>query len=143
MANLLYLLDSNVVSELRKASTGKADPKVLAWAATVPVQALRLSVISVMEIEWGIRLLERRDKRQSEHLRVWLNTILLPAFAGRILNIDLDVAMTCASLHVPDPRPERDAMLAATAVVHGTALVTRNTRDFAGLAVQLINPWQQ
>ncbi len=141
MSNLLYLLDSNVVSELRKASSGKADQKVIAWAASVPVQAMRLSVISVLEIELGIRQLERRDTKQSRHLRLWLNSMLLPAFSGRVLNVDLDIALTCASLHVPNPRPERDALIAATAVVHGTCLVTRNTRDFEGIAVELINPW--
>jgi predicted nucleic acid-binding protein len=141
VSNLLYLLDSNVVSELRKASSGKADQKVIAWAASVPVQAMRLSVISVLEIELGIRQLERRDTKQSRHLRLWLNSMLLPAFSGRVLNVDLDIALTCASLHVPNPRPERDALIAATAVVHGTCLVTRNTRDFEGIAVELINPW--
>jgi predicted nucleic acid-binding protein len=138
---MLYLLDSNVVSELRKASSGKADQKVLDWAAAVPVQALRLSVISILEIELGIRQLERRDSKQSQHLRLWLNSMLLPAFTGRVLNVDLEIALTCASLHVPNPRPERDALIAATAVVHGTCLVTRNTRDFEGIAVEVINPW--
>jgi predicted nucleic acid-binding protein len=102
---------------------------------------MRLSVISVLEIELGIRQLERRDTKQSRHLRLWLNSMLLPAFSGRVLNVDLDIALTCASLHVPNPRPERDALIAATAVVHGTCLVTRNTRDFEGIAVELINPW--
>lgn len=141
MNNALYLLDSNVVSELRKASSGKADANVVQWASTVSSESLCLSVISIMEIQLGIRLLARRDPAQAERLRRWFTSILVPTFGKRIFNVDVDVALACASLHVPDPRPERDALIAATALVHGACLVTRNTRDFHNTGLTLVDPW--
>jgi predicted nucleic acid-binding protein len=141
MSKALYLLDSNVVSELRKASSGKADPNVVQWASTVTSESLCLSVISIMEIQLGIRLLARRDPVQAELLRRWFSSILVPTFGNRILHVDVNVALACASLHVPDPRPERDALIAATALVHGACLVTRNPRDFQNTGLTLVDPW--
>lgn len=137
----MYLLDTNVVSELRKAKTGKADPRVIAWATETSASEMFLSAISVLELELGVLLVERRDGAQGEVLRVWLDRHVLPAFEGRILPVDTAVAQRCARLHVPDPRAERDALIAATASVHGLTVVTRNVSDFEATGVGLLDPW--
>jgi len=137
----MFLLDTNVVSELRKARAGKADPKVAAWAAEVPAVTLFLSAITVHELELGTLLVERRDPAQGEILRAWLDDHVLPAFADRILPVDTTVARRSAALHVPDPRPIRDALIAATALVHELTVVTRNVTDFASTGAKVVNPW--
>ncbi|WP_158750180.1 type II toxin-antitoxin system VapC family toxin [Acidobacterium sp. S8] len=137
----MYLLDTNVISELRRAKTGKADRNVLAWAKSVPAGRLFLSVVSVLELEIGIRLIERRDSYQGGLLRLWMEESVLPAFDGRILAIDTAVAQRCAALRVPDPRSDRDALIGATALVHGMTVVTRNTADFEATGVGVVNPW--
>ena len=137
----MFVLDTNVVSELRKAKAGKADAQVMAWAASVPAASLYLSAISVLELETGVRRVERRDASQGAVLRAWLNDQVLPAFKGRVLSVDTAVAQRCAALHVPDPRAERDALIAATALVHGMTVVTRNVVDFAPMGVAVLNPW--
>lgn len=138
----MYLLDTNVVSELRKAARGRADLNVSTWARGVASAHLFLSVISILELELGVLLARRRDPVQGGHLRTWLATQVLPAFAGRILPIDTAVAQRCAGLHVPDPKADRDALIAATALVHGLVVVTRNTADFAATGVALLDPWR-
>jgi len=138
---MMYLLDTNVVSELRKAKTGKADKNVVSWAANVSSPCLFLSVITILELETGIQLLERRDPSQGSQLRAWLEGQVLPAFSDRILPIDVLVAKRCANLHVPDQRSDRDALIAATALVHGMTVVTRNIADFQPTGVVLLNPW--
>lgn len=135
----MYLLDTNVLSELRRRR--RADPDVLAWAAAMAEASAFISVISLFEIERGILLAERRDPGQAAHLRRWLETRILAEFDDRILPVDEAVALRCARLHVPDPRPDRDALIAATALVHGLTVVTRNMTDFEGTGVALINPW--
>lgn len=135
-----YLLDTNVVSELRKRP-GRADVHVLSWAGRQRLEDLYLSAVTVMEIELGIALVERRDLGQGAVLREWAESKVMAAFEGRILPVDTRVAVCAAHLHVPDPRPERDAFIAATAQVHGMAVVTRNIRDFAATGVPCINPW--
>jgi toxin FitB len=137
----MFVLDTNVVSELRKAKSGKADKNVTAWASTARPGSLFVSAITILELETGVLSIERRDPHQGAILRVWLNEQVLPAFAGRILPVDLAVARRCASLHVPDPRAERDALIAATALVHGMLVVTRNVADFEPTGVQMVNPW--
>lgn len=136
-----FLLDTNVVSELRKAKAGKADPHVVAWAAEVPSSSLFLSAITVLELETGVLQVERRDPVQGTILRTWMDRHVLPAFSGRVLPVDTDVALRCASLHVPDPRSERDSLIAATALVHGMTVVTRNVVDFVRTNVVILNPW--
>jgi toxin FitB len=138
----MYLLDTNVVSELRKVRAGKADARVAAWADSVDATDLFLSVVSVQELEIGILLVERRDPLQGARLRVWMDRHVLPAFSGRILPVDAAVARASARLHVPDPRPIRDAFIAATALVHGMTVVTRNVTDFAPTGVPVFDPWQ-
>lgn len=138
----MYLLDTNVVSELRKARIGKADANVLAWAEPIPVGSLFLSAITILELDTGVLLVERRDAAQGAMLRSWLDHSVLPAFEQRILAVDADVARRCARLHVPDRRQDRDALIAATALVHAMTVVTRDIADFSGLGVPLLDPWQ-
>ena len=137
----MILLDTNVVSELRKVRLGKASPEVARWAETVEAVALYISAVTVLELELGVLLAERRDTKQGRALRIWLDSHVLPEFADRILSVDVVVAQRCAHLHVPDPRAERDALIAATALVHGMTVVTRNVNDFAATGVKLLNPW--
>lgn len=135
-----YLLDTNVISELRKPA-GRADANVRAWARQQPTSDLSISVITVMEIEIGVARLERRDSRQGEVLRKWLERDLLAAFSARIWPIDLTVVRRAATMHVPDPRPERDVLIAATALSLNLVVVTRNVSDFQPLGVEVLNPW--
>jgi predicted nucleic acid-binding protein len=137
-----YLLDTNVIGELRKPASRGASA-VRAWAQRQATHDLSISVITVMEIEIGIARLERRDAVQGSVLRRWLEHDLLAAFAGRILPVDLDVVRRAAGMHVPDPRPERDVLIAATALAHNLTVVTRNTADFGPLGVALVNPWDE
>lgn len=137
----MYLLDTNTVSELRKAKTDKIDKNVQAWANHVSTTILFISVITVLELELGILLLERRDNQQGAILRTWLHDHVLPAFSERILDIDTTVARRCAALHVPDRRSDRDALIAATAIVHGMTVVTRNVSDFRPTGAEIFNPW--
>ena len=137
----MYLLDTNFVSELRKVRLGKADVHVAEWADSVDATDLHVSVITLQELETGVLLVERRDPAQGAVLRAWLDAQVLPAFNGRILSIDTAVAQRSARLHVPDPRPVRDALIAATALVHGMTVVTRNVADFEPTGVVVLNPW--
>lgn len=138
----MYVLDTNVVAELRKAKAGRADKNVTAWAESVAPSSLFLSTITVLELELGVLLMERRDQSQGAVLRTWMDGHVLPAFAGRILAIDTAVARRCAQLHVPNPKSERDAFIAATALVHGMTVVTRNVADFAATGAANLNPWE-
>ena len=133
----MFLLDTNVVSELRRAE--RAAPAVLAWARTT--QASELFISSIRVLERGVMQLERRDPRQGAVLRAWLDTQVMPAFEGRVLAVDAAVARRCAALHVPDPRPERDGLIGATAMEHGFTLFTRNVADFQIPGIKLLNPW--
>jgi toxin FitB len=135
----MFLLDTNVISELRVPK--RADINMLAWASSQPVAAQFLSSITVLELELGVLRMERKDAAQGAALRNWLDGQVLPQFAGRVLAFDQSVALRCAKLHVPDPRAERDAVIAATALVHGMTVVTRNTDDFKLTGVPLLNPW--
>jgi predicted nucleic acid-binding protein len=135
-----YLLDTNVVSELRKP-VQRGHPGVRRWAASQPAETLYLSVITVLEVEIGVALAERRDVDQGRRLRDWLHARLLSTFDHRILPVDLAVARRAAGLHVPDPRPERDALIGATALTHDLVVATRNESDFEPLGVDVLNPW--
>ena len=138
----MFVLDTNVVSELRKINSGKADRHVAQWADDVDAGSLYISAITILELEIGILQTERRDPAQGATLRTWLEKRVLPEFEGRIFPVDTAVAQRCARLHVPDPRAERDAVIAATALVHGMIVVTRNVADFAATGVPLQNPWE-
>lgn len=139
---MMYVLDTNVVSELRKVRLGKADAHVAAWAESVDAADLFVSAITIMELELGVLSIERKDAAQGAMLRAWLEQHVLPEFSGRTLPIDTAVAQRCARLHVPDRRGERDALIAATALVHGMAVVTRNVADFKPTGVTIVNPWE-
>lgn len=135
----MFLLDTKVLSELRRRE--RTHLKVAAWADAVNASDLYLSVITILEIEAGALLIARRDARQGAVLRAWIDSKVLPTFAGRILPVDTAVALCCARLHVPDPRAERDALIAATALVHRLRVVTRHVADFQPTGVELLNPW--
>jgi toxin FitB len=135
----MFLLDTNVVSELRKG--GRADPNVIRWADGVEADLLHISVITLMELEIGVLQIERQDPAQGTILRAWLDTRVLPAFDGRILPVDVDIARRCARILVPDRWGERDALIAATALAGGMTVVTRNVGDFLPMGVPLHNPW--
>lgn len=138
----MYVLDTNVVSELRKIRLGKADAQFALWADSIEVMDLYLSAITIQELEIGVLLAERRDPSQGAVFRLWLNSHVIPAFNGRILDVDTAVAQRSAKLHVPDPRPVRDGLIAATALVHGMTIVTRNVADFEPTGVKTLNPWR-
>jgi len=137
----MYVLDTNVISELRKVGDGRADPNVTRWIEARDARQLYISVLTVLELEIGVLRVERRDPGQGGRLRDWLDERVLPEFADRTLPVDSSVARRCAALHVPDPRSERDALIAATALVHGMGVVTRNVRDFEETGVELLDPW--
>ena len=138
----MFILDTNVVSELRKAKAGKANRGVTEWAHEVPATLMFMSVISLHELEHGVLLAERRDSQQGDFLRQWLDASVMPAFADRFLSVDEHVARLAASYRVPDPAPFRDALIAATAHVHAMTVVTRTDRDFERFAgLEITNPW--
>ena len=137
----MFLLDTNVVSELRKSGTLSSDENVSGWASGVDSGHLYLSSITTLELEIGVRRMERRDRRQGRVLRSWLAERVLPAFAGRILPFDAEAAECCAQYHVPDPRPDRDSFIAAIAHIHQLTVVTRNVHDFKSYGIPLLNPW--
>lgn len=137
----MFILDTNVVSELRKAKTGKADANVVAWAAAQEPSTLFLSAITLLELEMGVRQSEWRDSAQGAVLRAWMDDRVLPAFEGRVLPVGGPVAICCGALHVPDPRSDRDALIAATGIIHAMYIVTRNVADFEPTGVKIINPW--
>jgi toxin FitB len=137
----MFLLDTNVVSELRKIRSGKGDRNVAAWADSIDTVDLFISVVTILELEIGILRVERRDSASGAVLRDWMNERVLTAFANRMLTVDTAVAKRSAQLHIPDPRPIPDALIAGTALVHGMAVVTRNVADFAPMGVAVVNPW--
>ncbi|MCY4478239.1 MAG: type II toxin-antitoxin system VapC family toxin [Gammaproteobacteria bacterium] len=137
----MFLLDTNVVSELRKAGDGRIDSRVAAWIAAQDAASFFISALTLMELEIGILRIERRDHEQGRRLRRWMDRHVLPEFAERTLPVDSSVALTCARLHVPDPRAERDALIAATAIVHEMTIVTRDVAGFEATGVRLVNPW--
>lgn len=136
----MFLLDTKVLSELRRRD--RTDAGVAAWADAVDPAALYLSAITVLEVELGALSVARRDEAQGAVLRRWIDEKVLPAFAGRILPADMAVAQRCAQLHVPDRPAERDALIAATALVHRLTVVTRNVGDFVPMGVAVLNPWE-
>ena len=137
----MFVLDANVVSELRKLGDGRADARVTAWIAGHDAASFYISALTLMELEIGVLRIERRDAGQGSRLRRWIDRHVLPEFRERTLPVDSAVALKCAKLHVPDPRAERDALIAATAMVHGMTVVTGNRADFEATGVALIDPW--
>lgn len=136
----MFLLDTNVISDLRRPD--KAPASLLAWSRSVSAHTLFISCITLFELELGVRQRERRDPAQGSMLREWLDTRVVTEFEGRVLDIDGAIARRCAAMHVPNPAPERDAWIAATALVHGLTVVSRNVRDFAACGAPVLNPWE-
>jgi predicted nucleic acid-binding protein len=137
----MYLLDTNVLSELRPMRARKPHPGVAAWFGSVPVGSLYLSSITIFELELGALQAERRDPPKGAALRTWIEDYVVPTFTERVIPVDLVVARRCAALHLPITRSERDAFIAATALVHNMTAVTRNTADFSSTGVATLDPW--
>lgn len=137
----MFIVDTNVVSELRKARQGKANGNVVRWKVTADTDTLYLSAITIHELEIGILLSERRNAAHGGMLRIWMETNVLPSYSGRILSVDSAVAKRGAALQIPKTRPWADSLIAATALVHGMTVVTRNVRDFQSTGVTVLNPW--
>lgn len=136
----MFLIDTNILSEFRRPE--RANPGVMAWAKGTTPADLFISAITLFEIELGAAQAARKDAAKGRILRMWIETQVMPAFQGRIIAVDASVARRCAGLHVPDPRPQRDSLIAATALVHRMTIITRNVRDFEPMGVQLLNPWR-
>jgi len=135
---LSYLVDTNIVSELRKKR--RCDPGVAAWFAQVPSEEIYLSALTLGEIRKGIESLRRRDAASAEVLDRWLHE-LAADYAGRILPIDQAIAEQWGRFNVPDPLSMLDSLLAATASVHRMTLVTRNLKDVERTGVGCLNPF--
>lgn len=138
----MLLLDTNVVSELRKVASGKADPNVVVWNETVDPAETFISSVVLHELEIGVRLVEHSDAVAGKVLRNWLENTVLTTFSGRILPLDEAAAVQAAQWHVPNPKPINDAYIAATAFTRRMTLVTRNVKDFESMGVATVNPWQ-
>jgi predicted nucleic acid-binding protein len=139
----MYLLDTDVLSELKKVGVGRAHPRVASWANKTKTAEYWISVVTIFEATRGMLLKERYDPIQAGYLRRWINLQVLPNFKNHILDLDLKTMQICAALHVEKTRPYRDSMIAATALVHGLTLATRNVKDFLGTGVTIINPWDE
>lgn len=138
----MYLLDTNIISELKKLDSGKIHPQVQRWAYSINLMQTKISVVSIIEIRTGILSLARKDQAQAASLDNGFTNRLLPAYRTRTLSVDTEVALICAQLHIPAKRPINDAYIAATAIAHNLTLVTRNVRDFQGLPLMLENPFE-
>lgn len=136
------LLDTNVVSELRRAESGACDPRVIPFFAELDLEQCFISAITLMELEIGVLRLARRDERAAHGLRVWLEGRVKPLFEERTFQVDTAVALQCATLHVPDKRPLSDSLIAATAMVRGLVVATRNVKDFEPMGVPVVDPWR-
>jgi predicted nucleic acid-binding protein len=134
-----FLVDTNVISELRKGS--RCDPKVSTWFASVPAEGLYLSVLVVGEIRRGIKNIRRRDPKSARRLESWLKS-LVSAHEDRILPVDRRVAEEWGRMNVPDPIPVLDGLMAATAKVNGLVLATRNVKDVARTRARTVNPFE-
>ena len=138
----MFLLDTNTISESRKLGSPRIDPRVAEWLGQIDVEATYVSAMTIFELERGVRQMERRDAKQGTALRRWLDDQIMPTYEHRTLPLSREVALICAGLHIPDPKSERDAWIAATALDAGLTLVSRNVVDFAGMGVELINPFE-
>ncbi len=134
-----FLLDTNVLAELRKGARGSS--RVTTWFESLDPDSILLSVLTVGEIRRGIDNIRRRDRRAAAALERWLRR-LVRAHDDRILPVDLAIAEEWGRLNVPDPLPVVDGLLAATAKVHGLTLATRNVKDVVRTGVPVINPFE-
>jgi toxin FitB len=133
-----YLLDTNVLSETRKRSPAAA---VVEWIAATPPERLYVSVLTLGEIEQGIaRIRGRADRRQASGLERWLSDVQA-GFEDRVLPVTLAVAAAWSREQYARPLPVIDALIAATARVHGLTVITRNVKDFALTELEVLNPF--
>lgn len=137
----MLFLDTNVVSEIRLVSSGKADLRFIEWVKQMDTRHCWTSAVVLMELERGVLRMERKDPVQGGNLRYWFNTTVRSLFENRVLKIDHTTAQICAKLHIPNKRPENDAWIAASCIQHNLSLVTRNVADFQNLDIELINPF--
>ncbi len=135
----MFVLDTNVVSELRNGKRQQS-PEVRSWAAAQPAHKLYLAAVTILELEIGVLLMQRKDPAKGAVLRAWMSAVQA-TFSGRILAFTENTALRCAPMHVPNPKPDRDAAIAATALEHGFTVATRNVGDFSTTGVALVNPW--
>ena len=138
----MYLLDTNIISESRKLGTSRVDPRAARWFDRVDVETTFVSAMTIFELERGVRQMERRDAAQGSVLRRWLDDQVMATYEHRTLPLSRAVVLICAGLHIPDPKSERDAWIAATAIDADLTLASRNTGDFANMGVRLINPFE-
>ncbi|WP_037586599.1 type II toxin-antitoxin system VapC family toxin [Stenoxybacter acetivorans] len=139
----MYLLDTNVISEIRKINTGRADAGVETWAKQYSKALMYISAITLFELERGTLNLEKQDAQQGAVYRRWLENVVKLQFNGKILAIEAETALLCVAMHVPDKKGLADSLIAATAIQHGLIVVTRNTKDFAHTGAQLLNPFKE
>lgn len=138
----MFLLDTNVISEMRKKKLGTVNSGVVQFLTNTLQEQTFISVISVMEVKQGIlHLQHRNDHNQADILQAWLDSDILTAFNGRILPVTTEIALQCAEFHVPDKSGANDALIGATAKVHNLTVVTRNDKDFDFSGVRVINPF--
>jgi toxin FitB len=135
----MFILDTNVVSELRKKQKG--DRSVSQWGGDQAMETLFLSAITIQELYCGALLLRQKNENAGELLLDWIEGYIIPSFGNRILPVDAAVAKVCATLHVPITRPGHDSLIAATALSRNFTVVTRDVSDFAPMGVRVINPW--
>lgn len=138
----MFLLDTNIISESRKLGTARVDPCTARWLAQVDVETSFLSAMTIFELGRGVMQMERRDAKQGAVLRRWLEDQVMTTYEHRTLPLSREVALICAGLHIPDPKSERDAWIAATAIYADLTLASRNVGDFANMGVRLINPFE-
>lgn len=139
----MYLLDTNVISEMRLIAKNKANPNVTRWVKSQNADNFYLNSIVMMELEKGILLKYRRDPTQAKILETWFKTVVIHNFKERTFIIDNHIAEICATLHIPDKKADNDAWIGATAIAHDLILVTRNVDDFAGMPVKIFNPFDR
>lgn len=137
----MYLLDANIIAESRKLGSTRVDPRAAQWLSQIDVEVSFISAMTIFERERGVQQMARRDAKQGAALRRWFDDQIMTTYENRTLLLSRGVALICAGLHIPDPKSERDAWIAATAIDAGLTLVSRNVADFANMAVWLISPF--
>lgn len=137
----MYLLDTNILSEIRKIQAGRANQGIAQWAQAHPKSLMYISAITLLELERGTLAAEQRDQQQGAVYRRWLSQIVLPEFQNRILPVDAQTVLLCAPMHVPDKKSLADSLIAATAMQYNMTVITRNEKDFIHTGAKIYNPF--